>query len=361
MTQAPTSLHRGLAELPSTDARDADGKRVGLWNAGDPQGPKARTTYVDGCPDGPFYWPGDHGWSEGVLKPVGTASDALASWWRTDANGVFRSGYGAAVATEDRFFNRDGQCVKEFLRDDEGRWTRIRDWDKAGELESERTFVEGKPHGLWGFRKGKRWVTLQVENGRVSFESDEAARLGKLFTKTGEDWGDPGKLTTAIEKEIGHTELYDWAVLALVRAGQLDPLANKNVLMAVADRPGWQATEVDALLDDARAFPSIPQLMLLPGWPNTIDLLVTQALPTRPLDAWLDRARALTGERRMGLLFVLGRYGAALTAEELEEVGLALLEGNNPYWDMMRVRGPEGGDQSFRGKRQARILALFGL
>lgn len=368
MTTPPTSQFRALAESAAPNAT-VDGLREGLWNAGNPQVlPTSRTTYAKGCPDGPFYWPGPpklQAWSEGILKPIAAPSESLDGWWRCDAQGVARQGYGPSVALEERSFDRHGACGHEMLRDDQGRRLRRRAWHE-GKLEIEEQYLEGVPHGLWGRLRGKAWQQIQVEHGRVVFERDEALRLGKLFTKTAVEWGDPQKLEQAVMREIGHLDLCGEALVALVRSGDLDPLLRESVLMKLSDWPGITASDVDAILDDARPYPCTPTLCLLSGWPNSVDRLVARALPTRPLDAWLARARQLRTERRLGLLFALRRFGAELTSEETEEVGLALLDACTPAWDLHRIAvvgPPEDGLtlEMFKGPTRAKILALFGL
>ena len=367
MTSPPTSRFRALAETAAPNAT-VGGLREGVWNAASPLRAESRTTYVRGCPDGPFYWPGPpkRGWVEGMLKPIDGPSDRLDLWVRRDAEDVLRRGHGPSVAVELRTFYPEGQCGREALNDEQGRYTRVRSWNPNGVLTQEQHYVAGVPQGVWGFLRGKSWRELQLNKGRVVFDEREAGRLGKLFTKTAVEWGDPEKLAQVVIRELGHDDLFGEALMALVRSGDLDPLSSENLLMILSDWPGARASDVDALLKDARPYPSIPQLLLLAGWPNSIDRVVARALPSRPLEEWLDLARKLPSERRCGLLFLLRRFGAELTPEETEEVGVALLDACGPIWDYQRipvVGPPEDGLtlQMFKGPARAKILALFGL
>lgn len=72
----------------------------------------------------------------------------------------------------------------------------------------------------------------------------------------------------------------------------------------------------------------------------------------------------MRGERRVGLLFYARRFGAQLTADETEEVALAILEGVGP-WNMQLVAVPRPGLdrltlESMKARRDE-IGALFGL
>lgn len=363
----PESQFRALAALPAPNASDADGKRHGLWNAASPLYPDSRTTYVHGHAEGPFYWPGPpkRGWLEGILKPVDAPSLSLDSWSRDDARGVRCRGFGGSVALELRSFTEEG-CMRDALFDAEGHATRVRNWDASGALVQEQHFAAGVPDGIWGRLRGKAWQEIHVEQGRVVFSPEEATRLGKLLTKTGIEWGDPAKFESAVVREIGHDALFGEALFALVRSGDLDPLGSASAFALLANWPGAGFADVDLILEDTRNYPCIPALFLLRGWPVALDQLVSRALPSRPLNAWVERARALTSsDRRVGLLFLLRRFGAELTADEMEEVGLALLDACGPTWDFHRIAvgalQREPNFEPFVGATRAKVLAIFGL
>jgi hypothetical protein len=366
---AATTERDALLARPAPDARDASGHRTGLWAIA-PTGPHpdARTTYVEGRPDGAFYWPGPAGtgWIEGILRPVDAADDALDLRVRADERGIACTLHGPSRAERIRTFDPEGRCRREAHHDGAGRLDgTVVSWDAKGAVESVERWRAGVPHGAWERRRGPGTVRLELVDGRVELTAEQVTALGTALGGVAASFADPAKLETALGREVGHHELLGRVLASLVRARALDPWAGP-VMHALAAHPGLDLADVDAILDDPRDYPSPRAIEHLPGWPSTVDRIVARVIDARPLAAWLERARSMARpDRRAGMLFVAARFGGALTAAEQEEVALAMLE-RVSSWPLQRIAMPgsalDGPSlEPFSGETAKTITTLFGL